>query len=175
MSTEPNDLKHLEIALAGLSPITARLDRDGLLHTAGRMDGERKARPWKAATAACAAIVVALGAWSVLRGPRVEERVVVVHMPAVETPTSAEKPTPVLSASENVAARTPAPTPLSTAQLEARWRVLRFGADALPEDSSPVKAGNGPPVYSLEHDLDMPRGSFKGLGDRRLNATAAPW
>jgi hypothetical protein len=65
--------------------------------------------------------------------------------------------------------------PADRAQLEARWRVLRFGADALPDGVTPVSAGAGPPDRPIERDLGMPRDSFKGLRDRRLNATASPW
>lgn len=177
MPHEENDLKYLETALAGLSPATARLDRDGLLHTAGRMAGERSARPWKMTTIALFGTVLALAAWTAFRRPTVVERVVVVPAPAEErtdTALESELPPSRLSA-ENELDSNARPALLSgSAQLEARWLILRFGPDALPNSAAQRSAGAGPPSRSLERDLGMPRDSFKGLADRRLNVSAGP-
>jgi hypothetical protein len=161
---ETDGLKEFGKALTQLMPAPSRIDRDGLLYAAGRLDGMRSKRTWQAASLAAVSAAILLAAWIIIRGPRVEDRIVVVNVPAPTTPTdkspSEDATTPFVSpAAENFAVDRS-----SREQLEARWRVMRFGPESLPDHAGQVSA-DVPPAQVAEED----RGIFQGFSNRRLN------
>lgn len=176
MSIEANELKPLITALSNLTPAPARLDRDGLLHAAGRLAGARAARPWRWTALGLVGISCALVVCLAGRSPHIEERIVVIRVPAATpvTPvggvTQDAPPTSEHDATSPVSFTMPA----DAVQLDARWRALRFGVDALPNRAAAPGTGASPPVHSLESDLDLPRDSLKGLCAGRLHVKSDP-
>lgn len=161
---ETDGLKEFGDALAQLTPSQTRVDRDGLLFAAGRVDGMRSTRSWKFTALAATSAAILLTAWMFIRGPRVEERIVIVNVPAAATP--AEK----FSSDDSASNYLPLESQDFTVdrsnreQLESRWRVLRFGPESLPDHAAQVSA-DVPPVRNAEED----RGIFQGFSDKRLN------
>lgn len=152
MPQTPSDpeLNAVESALGGLIPVPSRLDRDKLMFQAGAVSQRSAARGrwvWPSIAATLAAALVSESLVLAVRpGPRVVERIVVVHESAPGTSTSlalAEtipNPAPADFSSE---ARSPAePTWALSSPLTADYQpiqelVLRLGLDAVPERPSP--------------------------------------
>jgi hypothetical protein len=153
MSQESSDpeLKDIESALGQLIPVPSRLDRDKLMFAAGAATlRPARQRPWVWPSVA-AMLAVALASESLVLavrpGPRVIERVVVVHESA---PANSTSPSPNTAIERRVPAGELADAGSSEWQsLEPAWPaatdyqriqelVLRLGVDALPERQSPL-------------------------------------
>jgi hypothetical protein len=145
------ELRAIESALGGFIPVPSRLDRDKLMFQAGAASARSAARrrwvwPSIAATLTAALVFESL-ALAVRPGPRVVERVVVVHEPVPGTATSAARaeaipnPAPADFVSE---ARSPVQLPLAVSwpvtsdYQRIQELVLLLGLDALPERPSPL-------------------------------------
>ncbi len=170
MSTEHHDpLTELESSLAGLAPAAPRLDRDSLLYAAGRAAGAQR---WKRATLGLAVVVLTLGSFVSLRPVRERERIVTQIVPAAIEPQAIVESSPSSASpvSEPIAHAEEFEGPKSSPQLEMRWRMLRWGPDAVPIAVGGSEVSSRP----LEQDLDLSPGSLKGA-DLRRNIATSPW
>ena len=149
-SSDP-ELNDIESALRGLVPVASRLDRDALMFQAGGASARPASRgrwvwPSIAATLAVALVSESL-VLAVRPGPRVVERIVVVHAPVPATLTS---PSPDVGETNPARADSQSDAgPADATSLASSWPasseyqriqelVLRLGLDALPERSSPL-------------------------------------
>ena len=170
MSTEPNDLTAIESALRDLTPAASRLDRDGLMYAAGR--DSRLSRLPLATACACAGLAAGMAVILLVRPPRIEERVTVVHVPVVvpDKPETAVEGKSV--AAEWISYGEPDAGPSDNPLLEMRRQLLKRG-DLAP--LAPLgKTGTAPPARPLEKDLDLPPGSLDGVEPGRRSFTLGP-
>ena len=140
------ELKAIEAALAGLAPLSSRLNRDKLMFAAGAMSrpGARERRwAWPAITAT---LTVALAGESLFLAarpaPRVVERIVLVPAPTA-APAAPVSAAPAVvserseySSRESVAAREPVTSgswAVASDYERLEEMVTRFGLDAVPE------------------------------------------
>lgn len=138
METHDETLK-IETEIGALRP-ASRLDRDALLFEAGRAAGRRsRDRLWAGAAAGLLLVSAVEGAFLATRpGPRVVERLIVIHEPAAlpETQTLDAPP------------ESPAPRPLpswpltESPQGRLQRQILRYGLDGLsPSPIGPAALG----------------------------------
>jgi hypothetical protein len=160
-----NDLTRLEANLKLLAPTPARLDRDNLFHSAGRIQGERRLVLWKITSAAFAVLALGSVASLIFRPVEVHERVIAVAVP-VAIPVNATPPDSAPaepSASEDVIPlweRRPALRSNGLSYQELRNDGLRFGSEAVMNSPPQYINASAPPVRSVEEDLNLPRGTL---------------
>jgi hypothetical protein len=131
MSAQPHhaEIAALESALAALTPLPGRLDRDRLMFRAGQASRPARGWLWPAATAALALLAAGLGA-ALARRPA--ERVVHVPVPQQAPPVAAAPEQPAPAGPEPPAPSTEAWSPPRTANLQLQEQLLRWGLDGLP-------------------------------------------
>ncbi|HLW67296.1 MAG TPA: hypothetical protein VKS79_18420 [Gemmataceae bacterium] len=160
-----NDLNRLEADLQRLAPISSRLDRDNLFHTAGQIQGERRLALWKVTSAAFAVLAIGLATGLVFRPVRIDQRVVTVAVPIV-VPVTAAAPSsaqPETSASEDSIPYWEPRSAIRSNGLsyqEMRKDGLRFGSEGMMNSVPQYINASAPPVRSVEDDLSLPRGTL---------------
>lgn len=162
MSDPRDELTAFERSLAGLAP-SRGVDRDRLMHEAGRRAGLREARPgWRWPAVAAALAVATIGqAVALTRRPteRVVERVVTIPAPAL---TPAPEPVVILTRRDPA----PAARPGDVSPARPRWLTARTDPAALAETEPPLLSAVyiGPLVDDPSDTLTPLRGR---VGDPR--------
>jgi hypothetical protein len=131
--SEDIDLKAIEADLARLRPAPAAVDRDRLMFRAGQASRSPSQNVWRGVTVAFAVLSASLIGVLLLRGPRVEERVVYVPAPLT---TVEVRPMPSVNASSQAFAE----------YHRLQERLISQGLEALPryeaEPSRPLNIEN---------------------------------
>jgi hypothetical protein len=160
------EMTPFEAALAAVGPAPARLDRDALMYAAGRRSVRRDWR-WPALAGVLAVVSLALVTRMIVAGPRVVERIVVVHESAAEVSgdlqaNSAKSIAPLEPADESGIGDLSS-TNIVVNLVQSRVRPKR------PDESHPQESIEAAsnwvalPCPSLERDLGLPPGSLREI------------
>jgi hypothetical protein len=147
----PNDLQEvnaIEAALAALTPLPGRIDRDQLMFRAGQAAAPRRHWFWPSATAALAVVSASLvAAWCLWPAPQTVEQM--VSRRVVQPPPAPPRATlPAELQPTEAVVSTPADYASPRGPLTLQDQVLRWGLDGLP-DLPPV-----PPVHEQPLTVD---------------------
>jgi hypothetical protein len=165
--TPDPEIKAVEAALAGLTPVPGSINRDVLMFRAGQASRHGRAWLWPAVTTVLAATAAGLGAALVLRPePAPHVQIVYVRIPGPAAPPAAVEKTHEPE-TENPPPASEEPLPPAPSTLQLQRHLLQWGLDGLPvSPADPEPAA--PPIRNRWLD-NSPNTARTSLWNRLLN------